>query len=52
MSIVCKIYRRYGILGDYLIRVYTCSECGHKLSKEDRMLNHCPHCGAKYSEVE
>ena len=55
MSIECGSYRTYGILGDYMVRLYTCSECGHKLSKEDRLINHCPYCGTNYSnnkEVE
>lgn len=48
MSIICQSRRAYGILGDYHIKVYSCSNCKHKLKYEDRTLNHCPYCGEKY----
>ena len=48
MSIIYQSRREYGILGDYHIKVYSCSNCKHKLTYEDRTLNHCPYCGEKY----
>lgn len=48
MSIIYQPYRAYGILGDYTVHAYYCSECGHRLSYEDRTLDHCPYCGEKY----
>ena len=51
MSIIYQSRREYGILGDYNIKVYYCSECGRRLSYEDRILDHCPYCGEKYSRV-
>ena len=48
MSIIYQSHRAYGILGDYNIKVYSCSNCKHKLTYEDRTLNHCPYCGEKY----
>lgn len=48
MSIIYQSRRKYGILGDYHITVYSCSNCKHKLTYEDRTLNHCPYCGEKY----
>ena len=48
MSIIYQSRREYGILGDYHITVYSCSNCKHKLTYEDRTLNHCPYCGEKY----
>ena len=48
MSIIYQSRRAYGILGDYNSKVYICSNCKHKLTYEDRTLNHCPYCGEKY----
>ena len=39
MSIIYQSHRAYGILGDYNIKVYSCSNCKHKLTYEDRTFN-------------
>ena len=52
MSIIYKPYRIYGVLGDYWVHAYYCDECGHRLHKEDRMINHCPYCGVSYTQGE
>lgn len=48
MSIIYEPYRTYGVLGDFWVHAYWCSECDHRLYKEDRMLGYCPYCGASY----
>lgn len=50
MSIAYEPYRTYGVLGDFWVHAYWCSECGHRLYKEDRMINHCPYCGFSYTK--